>query len=74
MTTLNPTDVVIVDGVRSAMGKTKNGMFRNVRADELSAELMKALMARNDFDPNEIDDIFWGCVNQTLEHGWNVGR
>ena len=39
MATLNPRDVVIVDGVRSAMGKTKNGMFRNVRADSLSAEL-----------------------------------
>lgn len=74
MTTLNPKDVVIVDGVRTAMGKTKNGQFRHVRADELSAELMKALMARNDFDPNEIDDIIWGCVNQTLEQGWNVGR
>ena len=30
MTTLSPNDVVIVDGVRSAMGKTKNGMFRYV--------------------------------------------
>lgn len=35
MTNLNPRDVVIVDGVRSAMGKSKNGMFRNVRADSL---------------------------------------
>lgn len=74
MTKLNPTDVVIVDGVRSAMGKVKNGMFRNVRADELSAALIQALMARNDFDPAEIEDIIWGCVNQTLEQGWNVGR
>ena len=37
MTTLSPTDVVIVDGVRTAMGKSKNGMFRNVRADSMSA-------------------------------------
>ncbi len=74
MTTLNPTDVVIVDGVRTAMGKTKNGMFANVRADDLSAELIKALIKRNDFDPNEIEDVIWGCVNQTLEQGWNIGR
>lgn len=74
MTTLNPTDVVIVDGVRSAMGKTKNGMFRNVRADELSAALMVALIERNGINPNELEDIIWGCVNQTLEQGWNVGR
>lgn len=74
MTALNPTDVVIVDGVRTAMGKTKNGMFRHVRADELSAELIKALITRNEFDVHEIEDIIWGCVNQTLEQGWNVGR
>ncbi|PIE46815.1 MAG: acetyl-CoA C-acyltransferase FadA [Gammaproteobacteria bacterium] len=72
--TLSPKDVVIVDGVRSAMGKSKNGMFRNVRADNLSAELVKALVARNDFDTNEVEDVIWGCVNQTLEQGMNIGR
>ncbi|MFC6205160.1 MULTISPECIES: acetyl-CoA C-acyltransferase FadA [Psychrobacter] len=74
MTTLSPNDVVIVDGVRSAMGKTKNGMFRHVRADSLSAELVRALVLRNQFDPNDIEDIIWGCVNQTLEQGLNIGR
>ncbi len=74
MTTLSPNDVVIVDGVRSAMGKTKNGMFRHVRADSLSAELVRALVARNDFDTNDVEDIIWGCVNQTLEQGLNIGR
>ena len=74
MSDLKPNDVVIVDGVRSAMGKTKNGMFRNVRADKLSAELIRALVARNDFDPNEVEDVIWGCVNQTLEQGWNIAR
>jgi acetyl-CoA acetyltransferases len=74
MATLNPRDVVIVDGVRSAMGKTKNGMFRNVRADSLSAELVRALVARNQFDTNEVEDVIWGCVNQTLEQGMNIGR
>ncbi|MFU8926862.1 acetyl-CoA C-acyltransferase FadA [Acinetobacter puyangensis] len=74
MTTLNPRDVVIVDGVRSAMGKSKNGMFRNVRADSLSAELVRALVARNQFDTNEIEDLIWGCVNQTLEQGMNIAR
>jgi len=74
MATLNPRDVVIVDGVRSAMGKTKNGMFRNVRADSMSAELIRALMVRNEFDPNEVEDVIWGCVNQTLEQGMNIAR
>lgn len=74
MSTLSPKDVVIVDGVRSAMGKSKNGMFRNVRADSLSAELVRALVERNDFDTNEVEDVIWGCVNQTLEQGMNIGR
>jgi len=74
MATLNPRDVVIVDGVRTAMGKSKNGMFRNVRADTMSAELIRALMVRNEFDPNEIEDVIWGCVNQTLEQGMNIAR
>lgn len=75
MTTYNPRDVVIVDGVRSAMGRTKNGMFRNVRADTISAELVKALFARNpNANPEEVEDVIWGCVNQTLEQGMNVAR
>ena len=74
MTTLSPKDVVIVDGVRTAMGKSKNGMFRNVRADSMSAELVRALVKRNDFDTNEVEDVIWGCVNQTLEQGMNIGR
>ncbi|MCX0331801.1 acetyl-CoA C-acyltransferase FadA [Acinetobacter radioresistens] len=74
MVTLNPRDVVIVDGVRTAMGKSKNGMFRNVRADTMSAELIRALMVRNEFDPNEVEDVIWGCVNQTLEQGMNIAR
>ncbi|AZQ87083.1 acetyl-CoA C-acyltransferase FadA [Moraxella catarrhalis] len=74
MTTLSPKDVVIVDGVRTAMGKTKNGMFRHVRADDLSAKLIQALIVRNDIDPSELEDVIWGCVNQTLEQGWNIAR
>ncbi|AXI04283.1 acetyl-CoA C-acyltransferase FadA [Aquirhabdus parva] len=75
MATLNPRDVVIVDGVRSAMGRSRNGMFRNVRADSLSAELVRALLIRNPgFDPSEVEDLIWGCVNQTLEQGMNIAR
>lgn len=72
---LQPRDIVIVDGVRTAMAKAKNGAFRNVRAEELSAAVMRALLVRNTgINPAEIDDIVWGCVNQTLEQGYNVGR
>jgi len=41
---LNPRDVVIVDCVRSPMGRAKNGCFRNVRAENMSAALVEALL------------------------------
>jgi acetyl-CoA acyltransferase len=67
--------VVIVDAVRTPMGRSKGGMFRNVRAEELSAHLIDALLERNSaVDPAEVEDVIWGCVNQTLEQGMNVAR
>ena len=72
---LNPRDVVIVDAVRTPMGKSRNGQYRNVRAENLSAELVKGLMARNpDWNTAETEDVIWGCVNQTLEQGMNIAR
>ncbi|MEQ6970000.1 acetyl-CoA C-acyltransferase FadA [Pectobacterium polaris] len=67
--------VVIVDAVRTPMGRSKGGAFRQVRAEDLSAHLMRSLLSRNAaLDANEIDDIYWGCVQQTLEQGFNVAR
>ncbi|MCP4942368.1 MAG: acetyl-CoA C-acyltransferase FadA, partial [Planctomycetaceae bacterium] len=49
--------------------------YRNVRAEDLSAHLMQSLLARNpQLDPADIEDIYWGCVQQTLEQGFNVAR
>ncbi len=68
-------EVVIVDAVRTPMGKSKNGQFRHVRAEKLSAILLQALLARNPaLDPKAIEDVIWGCVNQTKEQGFNIGR
>jgi acetyl-CoA acyltransferase len=56
-------DVVIVDCIRTPMGRSKGGAFRNVRAEDLSAHLMKSILLRNpNLDPNEIEDIYWGCA------------
>lgn len=72
---LNPNDVVIVDAVRTPMGRSKGGSFRNVRAEALSARVMQALLQRNpNVNPAEIEDVIWGCVNQTKEQGFNIGR
>ena len=73
--TLNARDAVIVDGIRTPMGRSKAGAFRFVRAEELSAHLMNSLISRNSaVDPASVEDVIWGCVNQTLEQGWNIAR
>ena len=72
---VNQRDAVIVDYARSAMGRSKNGCFRNVRADDLSVAVIKGLLARNEkLDPAEIDDLIWGCVLQRGEQGMNLAR
>ena len=69
------TEVVIVDAVRTPMGRSRGGVFRNVRAEDLSAELVKAIMARNAaVKGKEVEDVIWGCVQQTLEQGFNIAR
>lgn len=69
------TDVVIVDAVRTPMGRSKGGVFRNVRAEDLSANLIRAILKRNPaLKPEEIEDVIWGCVQQTLEQGFNIAR
>lgn len=68
-------EAVIVDAVRTPMGRSKGGIFRNVRAEDLSASLIEALFDRNpQVDPNEVEDVIWGCVQQTLEQGFNIAR
>ena len=68
-------NAVIVDAVRTAMGRSKGGMFRNVRAENMSAALVNELFTRNPkLDPTEVEDVIWGCVQQTKEQGFNVAR
>jgi len=68
-------NAVIIDAVRTPMARSKAGNFRNVRAEELSAHLMREILKRNPkLNPGEIEDIIWGCVQQTLEQCYNIGR
>jgi len=68
-------NAVIIDAVRTPMAKSKAGAFRNIRAEELSAHLMREILKRNPkLNPAEIEDIIWGCVQQTLEQCYNIGR
>lgn len=67
--------VVIVDAIRTPMVRSKGGAFRHVRAEDLSAHLMRSLLSRNpSLDAAALDDIYWGCVQQTLEQGFNIAR
>jgi acetyl-CoA acyltransferase len=67
------TDALIVDAVRSPIGK-KNGTLSHIRGDDLSAQVVNGLLTRNDVDPGEVEDLQWGCVSQVNEQAWNIGR
>jgi acetyl-CoA acetyltransferase family protein len=67
------TDALIVDAVRSPIGK-KGGTLSHIRGDDLSAQVVNGLVARNDVDPAQIEDLQWGCVTQVDEQAWNIGR
>jgi hypothetical protein len=49
-------------------------MYRDVRADDLSADLMKALLERTKLAPELVEDIHWGCVKQQDEQGFDIAR
>jgi acetyl-CoA acyltransferase len=67
------TDALIVDAVRSPIGK-RNGTLASLRADELAGQVLNGLLARRDLDPAEVEDVQLGCVSQVGEQGWNIGR
>jgi acetyl-CoA acyltransferase len=69
-------NAVIIDAVRTPIGRAhaEKGMYRDVRADDLSADLMKALLQRTGLPAGEVEDIHWGCVKQEREQGFDVAR
>src|SRR5262245_36563860 len=67
---------VVIEAVRTPVGRAhaEKGMFREARADELSADVIKALLDRVGIAPEAVEDIHWGCVKQEREQGYNVAR
>src|SRR5580765_4749860 len=67
---------VIIDALRTPIGKasSESGYFRSVRADDLSANIIRALVERTGIDPHLIDDVRWGCVMQQGEQGIDIAR
>ncbi|UWE04217.1 thiolase family protein [Laceyella sacchari] len=67
-------EVVIVDAVRTPIGRYRGGLSR-VRPDDLAAHVIRALVERNpQLDQAEIEDVVFGCANQAGEDNRNVAR
>ncbi|MEC7761530.1 MAG: 3-oxoadipyl-CoA thiolase [Pseudomonadota bacterium] len=67
------TDVYICDYIRTPIGRF-GGSLASVRADDLGAIPIKALMTRNDIDWAAVDEVYYGCANQAGEDNRNVAR
>jgi acetyl-CoA C-acetyltransferase len=66
-------DAYLYDGVRTPIGRHA-GKLAPVRPDDLAAEVIREVVARNAIDPGEIADVVLGCVNQAGEDSRNVAR
>jgi acetyl-CoA acyltransferase len=66
-------DAVIVDAVRTPIGKRRGALAATHPAD-LSAHVLRALVDRTGFDPAVIDDVIWGCVSQIGEQTFDIAR
>jgi acetyl-CoA acyltransferase len=66
--------VFVVDACRTPVGKIK-GALAGVRPDHLTAEVIRALLARSPWlDPLSVDDVYWGAANQAGEDNRNLAR
>ena len=72
-TTLDPSDVVIIDAVRSPVGR-RNGGLSTMHPADLLAKVQAALFERTGVDPNEVGQVVTGCVSQVGEQSFNIGR
>jgi 3-oxoadipyl-CoA thiolase len=70
---VNPRDAVIVDAVRTPIGR-HGGALARVRPDDLAAAAIRALVSRTGIDVTLIDDVILGCANQAGEDNRNVAR
>lgn len=66
-------EVVIVAAVRTAIGRSK-GALKNVRADDLAADVLQEVVQRAGIDKGQVEDVIFGCVTQTAEQGANIAR
>ena len=68
-------EAVIVDCLRTAVGKAPRGTLKNTRPDDMAATVFDELLKRHpQVQKSEIDDVILGCANPEAESGMNVAR
>src|ERR687894_1871500 len=67
------TEVVIVEAVRSPVGR-RNGGLSTVHPADLLATVLSELVTRSGIDPTEVGQVVTGCVSQVGEQSFNIGR
>src|ERR671935_826075 len=67
---------VIIEAMRTPIARAhpEKGFYRDVRADDLSADLMAGLLAKVGVPASEVEDVQWGCVKQQDEQGFDIAR
>jgi len=65
---------VIVDWARSPFHRAHKGELRGLRPDDMASQIVKGLIARNDIDAADFDDLMMGCGYPEAEQGYNIGR
>jgi acetyl-CoA acyltransferase len=70
------SQAVVIDAVRTPVGRAhpEKGIYRDRRSDEISADLMRALVERTGVREELIEDIHWGCVKQQQEQDFDVAK
>ncbi len=69
-------DAVIVEAVRTpvGIGKPEKGALSGIHPVDLSAHVIDALITRVGIEPENVDDVIWGCVGQVGEQSANIAR
>ncbi len=67
------TEAVIVDAIRTPIGNL-GGALATIRPDDLGAMVIKAIVERNNLDPNLIEEVYLGCANQAGEDNRDIAR
>ena len=69
------TDAVIVAAARSPIGRAGKGSLKDLRADELLTQMIRAALDQvPELDPAEIEDLMVGCAQPAGEQGYNIAR